>query len=164
MLKLELFKSAPKSQILLKCTESLQSTFWWKSSVTVAWPYAFRAEFARKCIITSLVFLTTLNLAMSGDICICSLLESIICVSHVSDKGKGKAHNALQKKIKLILNIFLLHIVLDCFMTEVYSTMQFFKPSSHTFLQVQVSHLQFPGHTNLFLRQAFTEKLVLMYF
>lgn len=113
----------------------------------------------------SLVFLTTLNLAMSGDICICSpFLESIMCVSHVSDKGKGKAHNALQKKIKLIFNIFLLHIVLDCFMTEVYSTMQFFKPSSHTFLQVHVSHLQFPGHTNLFLRQAFTEKLVLMYF
>lgn len=41
-------------------------------------------------------------------------------------KEREKAHNALQKKMKLILNIFLLHVVFDCFMTDVYSTTQSF--------------------------------------
>lgn len=164
MLKLELFKSAPKSQDFVQTQWEPTKHILMKEQL----PYLMPAgqSLLGEVISPSLVFLTTLNLVMSGDICICShSLESIICVSHISEEGKGKSTRCPSKENETDIESLPTSHSLGLFHDRsVFHHAKFFKPSSHTFLQVQVSHLQFPGHTHLFLRQALPEKLVLIYF
>lgn len=88
-------------------------------------------------------------------------LQSIIYVSYVSDRGTGrkKATQCLSKEAETDIEYFPSSGCLWLFHKgSVFNHAELFRSSSHTFLQVQVSDLEFPGHTNLLLRQALHEK------